>query len=210
MKYFQFALLLLLVLPVIANKRKFDPAVEKLWSIKNGFVVDKDLRVIMTRGSNVVIKRKDEDYNYLPRPYAGQDTADHSFNAISSLVGSDLDDLKALGVNSIRLGILWEAVQKKPMLEEDYQPEIEEGTAFEGSVYDIDLMKNEVFDKYIMDDEYFDFDYLDKVSTIIQQSEERGITVLLDNHMDVSLVPLVAKVLPSGRGSISNIPAIIR
>ena len=96
--------------------------------------IDDDGRAVLLHGVNVVYK--------VP-PYIPSDGA---FDPQDSLNDEDIENLVKWGFNFVRLGVMWEAVER-------------------------------TYGEY-------DFDYLDKVSDLINKLGAAGIYTLVDMHQD--------------------------
>jgi endoglycosylceramidase len=89
----KFALMILIIFPNFSNSRfKIDPIFKTLRDETN--------RPIILHGVNIVVKRPP----YLP------DT--EKFDSMNSLTIEDVKIMKTLGFNFVRLGVMWEAVEK--------------------------------------------------------------------------------------------------
>ena len=103
-------------------------------STKN-FLLDNEGRPMILHGVNVVVKLPP----YIPNT--------EKFDPAMSFSDEDISILKKLGINFIRLGFIWEALEKK-----------------EGE---------------------YDYEYLNKMSEIVDKLEKNDFYVLIDTHQDM-------------------------
>ena len=126
-------ILYILILAILSQTFQFsiDPT--------NRFILDKHGRYSIFHGGNVVVK--------LPPYLPTLDKFDYQYSLNTH---HDLETMKRLGFNSVRLGVIWEAVEKSPgEYDNDYLNKVEEiiNTLGQNGIYTMVDAHQDVFSR---------------------------------------------------------------